>query len=70
MADDLIKKSQKYNPPLIEKYSRTDDPKEEQAAIEAMSHFVTNSTRSTLEGFKFLSNFLAHLCISASVLSI
>ncbi len=46
MNNDLIKKSRKANPPLTEKYSRTDDPKEEQSAIEAMAHFVTNPTGS------------------------
>ncbi len=44
--NDVIKKSRKYNPPLKEKYSRAEDAKarakEEKAAQEAMTYFVSN----------------------------
>ncbi len=47
MDNNLIKKARKYNPPLKEKYSKLGDPKEEIAAKEAISHFVTDPEGST-----------------------
>jgi thymidylate synthase ThyX len=38
----LAKQARKLNPPLTEKYSKTDDPNEEKAAQVAMEHFVTS----------------------------
>lgn len=42
MKKVLIKKARKYNPPLKEKYSKENNPKEEKEAQLAMKHFVTD----------------------------
>ncbi|MBI3485630.1 FAD-dependent thymidylate synthase [Candidatus Daviesbacteria bacterium] len=39
---DLVKKTRQLNPPLKEKYSKLDDPKEEIEAKKALTHFVTD----------------------------
>lgn len=39
---DWIKKTRQLNPPLKEKYSKADDPKEEIEAKKALTHFVTD----------------------------
>lgn len=39
---NLAKKARQFNPPLKEKYSKSDDPKEETEAKKALAHFVTD----------------------------